>query len=1128
MTSQCYTDEIALATEVIGMEPIAQRLADLSPEQRALLLRRLQGKASQPNTGIPQLGATDAPLSFAQQRLWFLEQMQPGSDLFNIAMPIQIQGVYAIPQLLESLIPCLSTIVARHEALRTTFRAHDGVARQYISAPAPIALPVIDLTPCAPAERDAAMQQAIAAEARRPFDLSCDLLLRATLLRVGPAHHVLLLVAHHIAFDNWSVGVLMREMHAYFAAREAHQPLTLPPLPAQYADFAVWQRAWLQGPERERQLRYWRDQLRDVPAPLELPISRPRPAIRTTSGARQAFHVPSVTLAALRTLGQTQGVTLFMGLLAAWNVLLLRYTGRDDLIVGSPIANRTRSEVEPLIGFFVNTLPLRTSLAGNPTFRELLARVRSVTLGAHDHQELPFELLVDAVQPERSLSHTPLFQVVFALQNAPLPAGQQDTISLLPAVDGAAQFDLTLSMVEEHGGLRGALEYNTDLFTSDSIARLIGHFTTLLASLVAQPDQPIVQATMLTPAERHQLLVAWNATAAPYPDDQLAHALFAAQAQAQPDAVALRSGNVTLSYGVLEERANQLAHLLRARGVGPGTIVGVCGDKSFELIVGILGVLKAGGAFLPLDPGYPAERLAFMLDDAQVPLLLTQERHVARLPTHGAQVICLDRDDTLLDEQPRDMPPVSVTANDCAYVIYTSGSTGAPKGALLTHAGLVNFALDYATALGVTAESRVLQFFSFGFDGTLAEIFMALLRGATLCIAPHDVALAGPALLGVLRDYAITTTVLPPSMLAVLTPDDLPALHTIGSAGERCSHQIAAHWGRGRRFFNIYGATEATIASTLFRAQGDESAEAPLPVGRPMANTEIYVLDAQMAPVPIGVPGEIYIGGTGVGLGYLHRPELTRAKFVPHPFRAGARLYRTGDLGRLHQDGNLEFLDRADDQVKVRGFRIELGEIESALRQHPSVQEAVVVARPDGASNRLLAYLLATADAPASSDQLEPDALRRFLDQRLPSHMVPAAYFRIDTLPLTPNGKVDRKALAARPLPTRTTPTAPLRGLEQTIASIWQEVLELPSVGSDDTFFDLGGNSLSIVRVQSRLQQALGKDLTTLTLFQYPTVRALAAHLGQPAPAPAKTASDAQRAVQQRTALLRHQRRPQR
>jgi amino acid adenylation domain-containing protein len=899
---------------------------------------------------------TDLPLSFAQQRLWFLDQLENQGATYNIPAALSLIGTLNIAALEQSL----TEILRRHEALRTKYPMVKGFPVQAIAPTKTVTLPILDLQALPEVEQSAEVRRLATQEAQRAFNLASDSLLRVTLLRLSENSHVLLLTMHHIVSDGWSIGIFIREVVSLYETFLSGQPSPLPELPIQYADFAHWQRHWLSGDMLETQLNYWKQQLADAPPLLELPTDRPRPPVQTFRGATEHFQLKPDLTRRLKTLSQRSGATLFMTLLGAFVTLLSRYSDQEDIVVGSPIANRNRSEIESLIGFFVNTLVLRIDLSGNPTFQELLGRVRKVALDAYAHQDLPFEKLVEELQPERNLSRNPLVQVAFTLENEPMPSLELPNLSLnfLEFNTDTAKVDLEFYLREVAEGLSGCFVYNTDLFDATTITRMVGHFQTILEAIVANPQQRVSELPLLTPTEQHQLLVEWNDTFAVYPFDKCIHQLFESQVERTPNAVAVVFEGQQLTYRELNARANQLAHHLQALEIRPEVLVGIYVERSLDMVVGLLGILKAGGAYVPLDPAYPQERLVFMLEDAQVPVLLTQKKLLEKLPENGACVVCLDTDWGVIAQESEENPVSGVRCQNLAYVIYTSGSTGKPKGVLVAHQGLCNLASAQICCFDVQPSSRVLQFASFSFDASISEVVMTLCSGATLCLGTKDSLLPGSALMELLHEQAITHVTLPPSALVTLSAEELPALRTIIVAGEACSTDLVAQWSKDRRFFNAYGPTESTVCATV--AECTDGSRKP-PIGRPIANIEVYILDPHLQPVPIGVPGELHIGGAGLARGYLNRPELTAEKFISNPFsdeREG-RLYKTGDKARYLPDGNIEFLGRLDHQVKIRGFRIELGEIEAVLAQHPAVQEAVVIDREDyPGDKRLVAYVV--------------------------------------------------------------------------------------------------------------------------------------------------------------------------
>jgi amino acid adenylation domain-containing protein/thioester reductase-like protein len=1114
----------------------SKRISALSPEKRKLFAWLLRREGIDP-ARLPIIAlsreSNSFPLSFGQERLWFLDQLEPGNPVYNESGAVRLRGRVDV----NALERALNEIVGRHEILRTTFVAEDGRPVQVVAPSLTVPLPVVKLGGFPPAECEARARQLAAEYARLPFDLAQGPLLRAVLLRLDEQDHVIIMTMHHIICDAWSIGVLIREMAVVYEAFSAGNASPLSDLPIQYADFAHWQRQWLQDEVLETQLAYWSKQLAGHLPVLQLPTVGPRPAIQSYRGATHTFVLPPTLTERLKELGRREGVTLFMTLLGAFQTLLYRYTAQEDIIVGSPIAGRNRPEIEGLIGFFVNLLPLRTNLSGRPSFRELLQRVRDVALGAVAHQDIPFEKLVEKLQLERSLSHAPVFQVGFALQNVPLPALEYPGLRLTPFEfeSGTAKLDLTLQLSEGPAGLSGRVDYSTELFDAATIARMTEHFQTLLEGIVANPSQRLSALPLLTETERHQVLVEWNNTQADYPKDSCVHELFEAQVARTPDAVALVFEDEQLTYRELNARANQVAHGLQRLGVGPEVRVGICLERSPEMIVGLLGVLKAGGAYVPLDPAYPRQRLSFMVEDAQVSVLLTQYRLLTGLQLSNLipslNILCLDADWPVIAEESDASPLSLVTVAGLAYVIYTSGSTGTPKGVMIEHRGIGNLALAQIRAFDVRPDSRVLQFSSLCFDASVSEIFMALLAGGTLCVVSRESVLPGPDLIRLLREQAITTVTLPPSVLAALPVEELPALRTIIVAGESCSAELVARWGRGRRMFNGYGPTEATVCAAI--GECIENGRTP-PIGRPIANTRIYLLDSSLQPVPIGVPGELYIGGIGLARGYLNRPELTAEKFVglriadrglrieePEIRKAKPEiLYRTGDLARYLPDGNIEFLGRTDHQVKLRGFRIELGEIEAVLRQHPGIREAIVLLRDDstidecgsptanGAMNnpqsairhppserRLVAYVVPDhGEVPTVSE------LRSFLKEKLPDYMTPSGFVLLDDVPLTSNGKSDRQALPTlrrgKPMPERNS-TAPRTSLETKLTELWADVLHCERVGIHDNFFELGGHSLLAAQLVFRLRDTFQMELPLRCLFEHPTIAGLAQALDE-------------------------------
>ncbi len=1041
---------------------------------------------------ITRVDRTDElPLSFAQERLWFLHQMEPESSAYHLFTGLRLHGPLNVPALERTL----QEIVERHEILHTTFEIIDGRPRQRI-APFTPSLPVTDLSALKDDERAAAVEQLAIETARTPFDLVHGPLLRTKLLRLGDEDHVLLFAMHHIISDGWSNTILVREVTTLYEAFNAGLPSPLPELSVQYADYAMWQREWLKGEVLEEHLAYWQQQLASAP-PLELPTDRPRPAVQTFNGAGLSFMLSRDLYTALSALSRRAGTTLYMTLLSAFALLMSRYSGQTDVVIGSDTANRARIETESLIGFFVNMLVLRIDLEGNPRFTELLRRVREVTLSAYAHQELPFEKLVEELHVPRELSRNPLFQVLFTLQNTArhylqLPGVQLESV---PAGGRPAKFDLTLAMRESDEGLFGVFEYNTDLFDESTVQRMAEHFETLLRAIVEDPQQSLSAFRMLPREERQRLLSDWAETGRAELDVECAHQMFEKHAAARPEAEAVQYDSTTLTYGELDRLSNQLANYLKSVGVGPDIPVALCLKRSPSMVIAVLGVLKAGGAYVPLDPEDPLERLSMILDETKAPVVLTESSLAERLPSHWGQTLCLDTDWDDVSAQPADTRN-SVQADNLAYVIYTSGSTGRPKGVMMTHRGLVNY-LSWSTEAYRVAEGRGAPVHSpLSFDLTVTSLLSPLCAGRTVTLQADEV--AGVGLTESLRSESGYSLVkITPAHLALLA-NSIPEEGTdwtnaIVIGGEMLTAEALTPW-RSKltetRFINEYGPTETAIGCCVYEVTAETALNGSgVPIGRPITNIRLYALDTGFEPVPIGVAGELYIGGFGLARGYLARPDLTAESFVPDPFsdEPGARLYRTGDLVRYLPDGNFDFLGRRDQQVKLRGYRIELGEIESVLARHHAVRESVVAVREDvPGDKRLVAYIVAHDEQFNSALEL-----RNYLNERLPDYMTPSAFVFLDSLPLTANGKIDRRAL---PSPdgaryeSETEYVAPRTPLEEVLAGIWAELLFVDEIGVHDDFFVLGGHSLLATQLLARLLTMFKIELPLVAVFQYPTI----------------------------------------
>ncbi|BCG24566.1 pyoverdine synthetase D [Pseudomonas tohonis] len=1073
---------------------LARRFIELPLEKRRMFLESLRGEGIDFSVFPIPAGVEHADSrcpSHAQQRMWFLWQLDPQSGAYNLPSAVRLSG----PLDRSALERAFAGLVARHASLRTVFDA-SGERLQLCPLQRPLGVAFEDCSAWTEAAREEHLRQEALAESLRPFDLEQGPLLRVRLIRLGAEQHVLLLTLHHIVSDGWSMNVLIDELGQLYAAAVEGRAANLPDLPVQYADYALWQRSWLEAGEQERQLAYWRAALGDRQPVLELPVDHARPARASYRGERHEFTLPMPLASALRTAAREQGLTLFMLLLAGFEVLLQRYSGQDDLRIGVPVANRNRAEVEGLIGLFVNTQVLRARFQPELRIRALLEQVRECVLGAQAHQDLPFERLVEALAVDRTLSHAPLFQVMFNHQPhvADIEAlGAPGGLRFAPLDwrSRTTQFDLSLDTYEKGGQLHAALTYATDLFEAATIERMAGHWLGLLEAIVAQPDTPIAELPLLSPSERETQLHGWNATATAYPLDTPVHQLIEAQVQRAPDAPALAFGTETLSYAALNQRANRLAHALIARGVGPDSLVGIAVERSIEMVVGLLAILKAGGAYVPLDPEYPAERLAYMLDDSSVNLLLSQS-HLELPLAEGVQRIDLDVES--LADFPETNPGVALDAENLAYVIYTSGSTGKPKGAGNRHLALTNRLCWMQQAYGLDASDSVLQKTPFSFDVSVWEFFWPLMTGARLVVAAPGDHRDPARLVALIERENITTLHFVPSMLQAFLLDPqverCTRLKRIVCSGEAlpvdAQQQVFARLPQAD-LYNLYGPTEAAIDVTHWTCV-DEGKDG-VPIGQPIANLGCYILDANLEPVPVGVLGELYLTGVGLARGYHRRPALTAERFVANPFVAGERMYRTGDLARYRQDGVIEYAGRIDHQVKIRGLRIELGEIEARLMELDEVREAVVLA----VDQRLVGYVV-----PAQSD-LDTEQLASQLRNGLPDYMVPAQWVLLEAMPLSPNGKLERKAL---PQPdavqSRKEYVEPQAGLERQLADIWQALLGVERVGRHDGFFELGGHSLLATQVVSRVRQQLQRDVSLRTLFEHPQLSDFARAIERP------------------------------
>lgn len=1100
------------------MKPFADTMQSVRRQRLFEYLLQKEGiTVTRPIGRVPR--TENLPLSLAQERIWFLEQLQPGTSSYHMGGAVRLQGLLDVPALERAL----SSIVARHESLRTTFRAEDGKPMQVIGDGWLTSLAVEDLGNLVRNDAETELQRLISLEVERPFDLDRGPLLRIKLFRLTEQEYILLLVIHHIVGDAWSMGVLFHDLAQFYSAFLGNNPAPLPELPVQYVDYAQWQREWLQADVVKRQTAYWKKQLGGKLPILQLPTDRSRPPVQTFRGAHLTIDLPKHLLDGLKRFSKREGVTLFMTLLSVFQTLLTRYTGQEDVLVGSPIAGRTRPETESLIGLFINTVVLRTDLGGNPSFRELLHRVRNVVLGAFEHQDLPFGRLVAELQPERDLSHSPVFQVMFVLQNTPLSTLCLPNLVLTPikVENDVSKVDLTLEVMESEDGLTCTFEY-TDLFEFATIKQMIAAFQLIIEKLLGNPEQQIWSFSLVDEAARTLLARTWNETETAFSAGRCIHELIEHQAFLSPHSIAVTFGEQSLSYGELNARSNQLAHYLRSRGVQSKTLVGVFMERSLDMIVSLLGILKAGGAYVPLDPAYPAERVSFMIADSRMSVMLTRQEELQKLTGNDVFAICLDRDWKYIAEQSQENLRRSAVPEDLAYVMYTSGSTGRPKGVLVEHRSVVNFLESMRREPGIVQDDILLAVTTLSFDIAGLELYLPLTVGARITIVPREVALDAMKLGDLLFSSRATVMQATPTTWRMLIEagwEGNPQLKIL-CGGERLARDLADQLlSRGGSLWNLYGPTETTVWSAVHRVAPGKG---PIVIGKAIANTQMYVLDPHLNLVPIGVPGELHIGGIGLARGYLNQPELTAEKFIADPFAStsGSRLYKTGDLVRYLPDGTLEFLGRIDQQVKIRGFRIELGEIETILRRHPDVQESVVVVKEDSAGDRrLVAYFVpAREPGPATSD------LRACLQQHLPDHMLPSAFVSLTKLPLTPNGKVDRRAL---PAPEQRRPEsdasydAPRNEIEKRIASIWQEVLNVKQVGRSENFFDLGGHSLLVVRVHSAIRKSFPTNVSMTDMFRYPTVTSLAEYLQRGAAAPSAFPEMAGRVALRRESVTR-------
>jgi len=1051
--------------------------------------------------------ADSNPLSFSQQRLWFLDQMDPENAAYNIPAAVRLEG----PLNLEALERSFNEIIRRHEVLRTTFPSFDGRPLQLIDPAYELPLNIIDLTGSPLEAREAEATRLAIQEISKPFNLTQLPLIRVLLLRLAGDDHIAVVTMHHSVSDGWSVGIFIKEMASLYNSFSRGEESSLPELPIQYADFAQWQRDWLAGEDFDQQLDYWKKQVAGAAPVLELPTDFARPVSQTFNGAEYNFELSTELSAAVKSLSRRKQTTEITVLMAAFIALLHRYTEQRNIVIGLPVAGRSRVELEQLIGFFVNTLIIRSDVSPEVTFSGFIDRVHETALDAYAHQDLPFEKLVEHLQPERNLGTTPLFQVMFVPQNSSSEAVNLNGLTLSPhKIDNrTAKFDLILCMGETERGWSAALEYNTDLFRSETMERMARHFQTLLARAIENPEQSVMRIAILDDSERQRLLD-FNERDRHFAGSSLIHETIEHQAQIRPRATAVDCEGWVLSYGDLNRRANQLAHYLIRRGVGPETPVAVYMEPSLDMVISLLAILKAGGGYVPLSPACPPDRLSFMLEDTQAALLLTQESSLPQLPEKRPEVICLDTEFDSIASESQENPAVAMAPDNLAYVIYTSGSTGVPKGVMVTHRNVSR--LFEATEHWFSFdESDVWTFFhSYAFDFSVWELWGALRYGGCVVVIPFWMSRSPETFFEHIVEKKVTVLSQTPSAFnQVMSVDESEgggsdlALKTVVFGGEALKPGNLSGWAERRglekpRLINMYGITETTVHVTYHcMTEGDVAHAASSVVGRPIPDLQVHILDERLQPMPVGLAGQMYVAGTGLARGYLNRPSLTAERFIPNPFRtSGDRLYQTGDKARYREDGTIEYLGRVDQQVKIRGFRVELGEIEAALREHAAVAQCAVIVREDNADEkRIVAYVV-----PQGTDSIPVDELRECLKQKLPDYMLPTAFITIPEIPLTQNGKLDVKALpepgSERPEMEREY-VAPRTAVEEQLAQIWSRMLKIDQVGIHDNFFELGGHSLLATQVISQVREAFMVELSPRRLFEEPTIERLAVLITQ-------------------------------
>lgn len=1099
---------------------VNNRLTDEKGKLYELLLKK-RGIISSQAASIPKRDkAEKLELSFAQQRLWFLHQLDPEGSSYNIPLVVQITGLLS----LEALTRSINKVISRHEMMRTVFSEQDGQPWQTIMDHMEINIDLIQIDEnCI---KEETIHQISSQETRKPFDLSKGPLMRALLLKFDDQHHTLIITMHHIITDGWSLGIIIKEIATFYDYFANRKPIELPELRIQYADFSLWQRRWMQGEKLEKELNYWKNYLNGAAPYLELPTDFQRPVVQTSNGSIKKFELGTALINKLSEFGRNEGATLFMVLLAAFKTLLYRYTMQEDIVLGTPVAGRNHPDIENLIGFFVNTLVIRTKITPNLKFCELLKLIKDETLESYSNQDLPFEKLVEGLHVERNLQYTPVFQVMFAFQNAPATEANLHGLKLSPvSIDSKfAQFDLSITLWEEKGQYTGTIEYNTDLYLPSTIERMEGHYKSLLECIANNPQQCISDLDMLTNVEFNQVAIEWNKTEKEYPKESCIVQFFEKQVQKTPENIAVIYEESCLTYKELDKKSSQLANYLIKQGIGTQDIVALYADCSLETAIGVLGILKAGGAYVPLESGYPSERVEYILNDTGARIILTQNSLVRNLPECGLKVVCLDTGWNTVVADEKDYSPSNDVhkAENLVCVIYTSGTTGKPKGVMIENKSMVNLISSFISSYNAGKNDRILPLTSVASASFAGEIFPIICAGGTLVLANKLSFLNFEMLMDLISSNKVTIISTVPSVIARMNSENikLPGLRLILSGGEPLLPSNINNLIQSTTIVNGYGLTETTICSTFQILNPSNYNIYPVvSIGKPIINNRIYILDRNLKLVPIGCPGEIYISGDGLAKGYLNNPELTAQRFIQNPYLPDEKMYKTGDFASWLPDGNIKYIGRMDKQVKIRGYRIEVEEVENRINQHPNVENSFVMVREDiPGDKRLIAYMVLRDDMDAAGIQI-----RNWLVDRLPEYMIPSSFMILDKLPLNSNCKVDVNML---PIPGRDRPNLnnsfemPKTEIEQKIADIWKEVLNIDSVGVKDNFFDLGGHSLMITQVHSKLRKSIEKEITIIDLFRYPTIKLLADYICQSTNEDDSACTIRERAEKQRSALI--------